>query len=103
MALKPLVKLKVDELFLRWLSETETQHLLKINLRHILNGEPIPTTLSSGKGGQPASPRGRNASPSTPPCSPISNNKVTSPRSPRRAILKNQAYKHFYNKVSLII
>ena len=36
MALKPVVKLKVDELFLRWLSETETQHLLKTNLRQIL-------------------------------------------------------------------
>ncbi|ELU01240.1 hypothetical protein CAPTEDRAFT_225045 [Capitella teleta] len=41
MALKPVLKLKVDELFLRWLSEAETQTLLKANLRQILRGEPL--------------------------------------------------------------
>ncbi|KAM4796566.1 serine/threonine-protein phosphatase 2A regulatory subunit B'' subunit beta isoform 1-T1 [Rhinophrynus dorsalis] len=39
--LKPVLKMKVDELFLHWLSETPTQLLLKDYLRRIKNGEKI--------------------------------------------------------------
>ncbi|KAE8625698.1 hypothetical protein XENTR_v10006367 [Xenopus tropicalis] len=39
--LKPVLKMKVDELFLRWLSETPTQLLLNDYLRRIKNGEKI--------------------------------------------------------------
>ncbi|KAM9319230.1 serine/threonine-protein phosphatase 2A regulatory subunit B'' subunit beta-like [Gastrophryne carolinensis] len=39
--LKPVLKLKVDELFLHWLTETPTQLLLKDYLRRIKNGENI--------------------------------------------------------------
>ena len=101
MALKPVVKLKVDELFLRWLSETETQHLLKTNLRQILNGEALtPGLPTPPRSGRPQSPRVRSAGDTPPPCSPSSNSKVTSPRSPRRVALKNQAYRN-YGKVGL--
>ncbi|KAG8452142.1 hypothetical protein GDO86_004075, partial [Hymenochirus boettgeri] len=39
--LKPVLKMKVDELFLHWLSETPTQLLLKDYLRRIKNGENV--------------------------------------------------------------
>ncbi len=84
MALKPLLKSKVDELFLRWLSEPDTQQLLKTNLRQIIKGEPVtvapPSAANAIRTTKPASPRVRPVSPSTPPCSPS----VNSPRSPRR-------------------
>jgi len=35
MALKPLLKAKVDELFLRWLSEPETQNILRTSLSQV--------------------------------------------------------------------
>ncbi|XP_069613972.1 serine/threonine-protein phosphatase 2A regulatory subunit B'' subunit beta isoform X2 [Ranitomeya imitator] len=39
--LQPVLKMKVDELFLYWLSETPTQLLLKDYLRRIKNGENV--------------------------------------------------------------
>ncbi|XP_063315569.1 serine/threonine-protein phosphatase 2A regulatory subunit B'' subunit beta-like isoform X2 [Pelobates fuscus] len=41
-ALQPVLKMKVDELFLHWLSETPTQLLLKDCLRRIKSGEKLP-------------------------------------------------------------
>ncbi|CAH1782221.1 unnamed protein product [Owenia fusiformis] len=92
MSLKPVLKLKVDELFLRWLSEPDTQQLLKENLRQIIKGEPIkhpPSSGNSSKSGRPTSPRIRPGSPSTPPCSPPPG-KLQSPRSPRKAVAGNK-------------
>lgn len=39
--LQPVLKMKVDELFLCWLSETATQVMLKDHLRSITNKENI--------------------------------------------------------------
>ncbi len=55
MALKPILKLKVDELFLRWLSEPETQTLLRSNLKSIVRGDPVPVGGSGPR--LPQSPR----------------------------------------------
>uniref|UniRef100_A0A8C5P8Y5 Protein phosphatase 2 regulatory subunit B''beta n=1 Tax=Leptobrachium leishanense TaxID=445787 RepID=A0A8C5P8Y5_9ANUR len=45
--LQPVLKMKVDELFLHWLSETPTQLLLKDCLRRIKNGERLPVADGS--------------------------------------------------------
>ncbi|XP_006638957.2 serine/threonine-protein phosphatase 2A regulatory subunit B'' subunit beta isoform X1 [Lepisosteus oculatus] len=47
--LQPVLKMKVDELFLNWLSETTTQLMLKDYLRRIKNGERIETGAGDGK------------------------------------------------------
>ncbi|XP_071949420.1 serine/threonine-protein phosphatase 2A regulatory subunit B'' subunit beta-like isoform X1 [Antedon mediterranea] len=82
--LKPLLRLKIDELFLRWLSEADTQETLRENLSLIKKGENIDYIPSSAfqykSHGSPASPLLRVSSPTTPPCSPIPN----STPSPRR-------------------
>lgn len=89
MALKPLLKSKVDELFARWLSDPETQLNLKENLRQLCQGESITLQhLTSPKSSSKQSPRLR---PSSPPYSPNST-KLPNPRSPRRALSnKNKA------------
>lgn len=89
MALKPLLKSKVDELFARWLSDPETQLNLKENLRQLCHGESITLQhLTSPKSSSKQSPRLR---PSSPPYSPNST-KLPNPRSPRRALSnKNKA------------
>jgi len=88
MSLKPVLKVKVDELFLLWLADPDTQTLLKSNLTELIRGEPItrpPPLLATSKSGgssrikQAQSPRLRPSSPSAPPCSPS----AASPRSPR--------------------
>ena len=96
MALKPVLKLKVDELFLRWLSEPDTQSVLRANLKQIVRGEPIS---GATRPSWPQSPRQRPASPSsaTPPCSPM----TASPRSPRRPIINKASMKQLsYKQVS---
>jgi serine/threonine-protein phosphatase 2A regulatory subunit B'' len=89
MALQPLLKVKVDELFLLWLSEPETQELLRSNMNQMLHGEPITRPASqliasrtSGSiNRQSNSPRGRMMTlGSAPPYSPANG---VSPRSPR--------------------
>lgn len=85
MALKPVLRQKVDELFLHWLSEPDTQQLLRQNLLQIAKGDVIPQLLPVlGVG---SSPRGIRTTPricpGSPPCSPVSG-RVASPRSPRR-------------------
>ncbi|XP_060063900.1 serine/threonine-protein phosphatase 2A regulatory subunit B'' subunit beta-like isoform X3 [Ylistrum balloti] len=83
MTLKPVLKNKVDELFLHWLSETETQQSLKENLRLLVHGEAfkqsvthVPTSSPRGTG-KPQSPRLRPTSPTF---------GLPSPRSPRRPL-----------------
>ncbi|KAJ8310712.1 hypothetical protein KUTeg_012577 [Tegillarca granosa] len=80
MTLKPILKSKVDELFLRWLSEPDTQQILKENLRQLVSGEAFtqPSPSPSGSRGTGKSPRGRPVSPPTA--------KLPSPRSPRRPL-----------------
>ena len=84
MALKPVLKLKVDELFLRWISESDTQHMLRENLKHLVRSEPLSATYPVGSGtrssSKQASPRVRPSSP------PLSSSKLPSPRSPRRPL-----------------
>lgn len=84
MALKPILKVKVDELFLRWLSENETQQVLRENLYQISHGEAL--TQPSPRGGfahKPSSPRHRPGS----PILSTSSSKFPSPRSPRRPLV----------------
>lgn len=102
MALKPNLKVKVDELFLTWLTEANTQVLLKKNLHQLLKGEPVTRAVPSSPqnlfGPRPGnhihlkqqSPRLRPSSPQAPPCSPS----IASPRSPRPRNLgvKSQAW-----------
>ncbi|XP_066562902.1 serine/threonine-protein phosphatase 2A regulatory subunit B'' subunit beta isoform X2 [Amia ocellicauda] len=47
--LQPVLKMKVDELFLNWLSETTTQLMLKDYLKRIKNGERIETVVDHSK------------------------------------------------------
>lgn len=47
--LQPVLKKKVDELFLNWLSEPGTQEILKDYLRRVKNGEWIDSILSDGR------------------------------------------------------
>ncbi|XP_038050296.1 serine/threonine-protein phosphatase 2A regulatory subunit B'' subunit beta-like isoform X1 [Patiria miniata] len=89
-SLRPVLKLKVDELFLRWLSEADTQENLRENLKLVARGESVNTNNNASfqyrsGGGSPASPLLRIGSPSTPPCSPPPPPAASpSPRSPRR-------------------
>uniref|UniRef100_A0A0L8I3T4 Uncharacterized protein n=1 Tax=Octopus bimaculoides TaxID=37653 RepID=A0A0L8I3T4_OCTBM len=88
MALKPVLRNKVDELFLHWLSEPDTQQLLRQNLLQIAKGDIIPQLLPVL--GVESSPRGIRTTPricpGSPPCAPVIG-KVSSPRSPRRTYL----------------
>ena len=47
MALKPSLKSKVNELFLRWYSDSEVQALLRLNLKQIQSGDAISTSSGS--------------------------------------------------------
>lgn len=82
--LTPLLKQKVDELFLHWFSEVETQAQLRKDLAHICGD-----TFSFDTSPRPSSPTGLsqiglniNARPSSPPIPPGS--PTATPRSPRR-------------------
>lgn len=98
MALKPVLKLKVDELFLRWITEHDTQLMLRENLRQLLHGEPLtatyPAALGSRGGNKAQSPRVRPGSP------PLSSNKLPSPRSPRRPLTTKNNHRNGTSKVS---
>lgn len=50
LTLQPVLKMKVDELFLFWLSEPSTQAMLKVYLNKIKNGEEIELSLADFKG-----------------------------------------------------
>jgi len=86
MALKPLLKTKVDELFLLWLSESETQNLLRSSLTQVLRGEPVTRPASqlsalvktgNGSLGRQQAPKSPRIRPSSPPHLPTN---VPSPR-----------------------
>lgn len=91
MALKPNLKMKVDELFLCWLMEANAQVLLNANLQQLLKGEPvthaIPPSLRASFDARPGShvylkqqsPRLRPSSTQAFPYAPS----FASPRSPR--------------------
>ncbi|XP_071837984.1 serine/threonine-protein phosphatase 2A regulatory subunit B'' subunit beta-like isoform X2 [Apostichopus japonicus] len=105
MALKPVLKLKVDELFLRWLSNEDTGPTLFHDLQKIKSGEAVdtvdgPNSIFSSPGKSPVSPFVRIGSP--PPSSPPPSSTNPSPRSPRRrsnrlssSLSKSQAAKYF--------
>ncbi|XP_030059746.1 serine/threonine-protein phosphatase 2A regulatory subunit B'' subunit beta isoform X2 [Microcaecilia unicolor] len=89
--LQPVLKMKVDELFLCWLSETPTQLLLKDYLRRIKNGEKInigdcddKESLSANKHNLYASQSVLDNLPVSPltPCSPSSQLTSNLPLSP---------------------
>ena len=84
----PLLKEKVDELFLHWFSEVETQQQLRKELNNILGNNTTnetiqavttPSLTSSPQGGHQNTLSIRPQSPPIPPGSP-----TTTPRSPRR-------------------
>jgi hypothetical protein len=102
MALKPVLKLKVDELFLRWLSEPETQLSLKENLRQLTHGEALTTPLSHSTLASPRSSSGKQSPrlrPTSPPFSPPTS-KLPSPRSPRRPLSNKNNNRNGSSKVS---
>ncbi|GFR88138.1 serine/threonine-protein phosphatase 2A regulatory subunit B'' subunit beta [Elysia marginata] len=91
MALKPVLKVKVDELFLRWLSDPDVQLSLRESLSQIGRGEivtaptgPVPGTQQNQQGRHSSllSRGGAGASSIVSPVSP----KLPSPRSPRRPL-----------------
>lgn len=101
MALKPVLKLKVDELFLRWLSEPDTQNSLKENLRQLTHGEALTTPLSHYSLASPRSSSGKQSPrlrPTSPPFSPPTS-KLPSPRSPRRPLSNKNNHRNGGTKV----
>ena len=80
--LSPILKVKVDELFLRWLSMSDTQRVLKTDLNKLIQGRPLSprqlslSSVSNTIGGT------RPISPPAPPTSSPSQ-VLRSPRSPR--------------------
>lgn len=80
--LSPILKVKVDELFLRWLSMPDTQRVLKTDLNKLIQGRPLSprqlslSSVSNAIGGT------RPISPPAPPTSSPSQ-VLRSPRSPR--------------------
>ena len=82
MSMKPVLKTKVDELFLAWFTQPETQSLLRTSLRQLVRGEPVTwpsaqvATSKLGNGVanlQPKSPRVRpTPALAGPPYSPTS-------------------------------
>ena len=109
MALKPQLKTKVDELFLRWLSEPETQDLLRSSLSQVIRGEPVtrpanqlsaltkPGNVAAGRQQAPKSPRIRPSSPTHFPAN------VPSPRNRPRHPLSVCRVFCFNVKVSMLI
>lgn len=103
MALKPVLKKKVDELFLRWLSDPDVQLSLRESLSQIGRGEAVAASSGSSLGsqqhqqGRHASLSSRSGTGASPLVSPVSP-KLPSPRSPRRPL---HTRKHNNNSVSI--
>lgn len=79
--LSPILKVKVDELFLRWLSMPETQRVLRNDLNKLIQGRPLsPRQLSPSPNSI-----GGTSRPFSPPAPPTSSPSqlLRSPRSPR--------------------
>jgi len=90
MALKPLLRAKVDELFLLWLSEPDTQNLLRSSLSQVIRGEPVTRPANqlsalvkpgNGGAGRQQAPKSPRIRPSSPPHLPTN---VPSPRNRAR-------------------
>lgn len=82
MALTPILKSKVDELFLQWLSLPGTQKVLHDDLNKLLEGRPLsPRQLTPSLSPGSLSCHNRPISPPAPPASSPTPNR--SPRSPR--------------------
>ena len=84
--LVPLLKSKVDELFLKWLSTDETQKCLQEDLSRILHGvspaafeTPVISTVVSGR-------------PASPPAPPTATLTARSPRSPKPTRKLNKSH-----------
>lgn len=84
--LVPLLKSKVDELFLKWLSTDETQKCLQEDLSRILHGvspavfeTPVISTVVSAR-------------PASPPAPPTATLTTRSPRSPKPAKKLNKSH-----------
>ena len=86
-ALTPLLKNKVDELFLHWFSEINTQTQLRKDLAHICGTNDTPRPCSPPDGLSSISGLNINTRPSSPPIPPGS--PTTTPRSPRRRTSSN--------------
>ncbi|KAH9512369.1 hypothetical protein Btru_039339 [Bulinus truncatus] len=82
MALKPVLKIKVDELFLRWLSNSDVQVSLRDSLAQLVRGEAVSAPSRSSSHSLRSSPRGGLSSSFVTPTSP----KLPSPHSPRRLL-----------------
>ncbi|KAK2161129.1 hypothetical protein NP493_1604g00030 [Ridgeia piscesae] len=78
MALRPLLKSKVDELFRRWICDTETEAILLESLKNIKSDKV--TSLPATTPRQPSPRIQLSTAASTPPCSPISTDRLGSPR-----------------------
>ncbi|XP_078078596.1 serine/threonine-protein phosphatase 2A regulatory subunit B'' subunit beta isoform X1 [Mustelus asterias] len=63
--LQPVLKMKVDELFLYWLSETTTQSMLKDYLKRIESGETIDTGSGNATNDQPPTGSNNNKHPTS--------------------------------------
>ncbi|KAJ8362124.1 hypothetical protein AAFF_G00395290 [Aldrovandia affinis] len=70
--LQPVLKMKVDELFLNWLSETATQAMLRDCLHRIKSGDWIDTEsgTAANENNNVSSPKNRAERPSLSPSSP---------------------------------
>ncbi|XP_032229153.2 serine/threonine-protein phosphatase 2A regulatory subunit B'' subunit beta isoform X2 [Nematostella vectensis] len=88
MAVTPLLKAKVDELFLRWLSMPETQKILHEDLERVIEGRPIAEKTDKNVLSNLTVGSSRSVSPPAPSSSPTPSR---SPRSPRdvRALRKS--------------
>lgn len=82
--LSPILKVKVDELFLRWLSIPETQRVLRNDLNKLIQGRPLSPRQLSHSGCSPNAIGGASR-PISPPAPPTSSPSqlLRSPRSPR--------------------
>ncbi|KAJ7369525.1 Serine/threonine-protein phosphatase 2A regulatory subunit B'' subunit alpha [Desmophyllum pertusum] len=82
--LSPILKVKVDELFLRWLSMPETQRVLRNDLNKLIQGRPLSPRQLSHSGCSPNAIGGASR-PISPPAPPTSSPSqlLRSPRSPR--------------------
>ena len=81
--LSPILKVKVDELFLRWLSMPDTQRVLRNDLNKLIQGRPLsPRQLSHSSSPNSIGGASRPISPPAPPTSSPSQ-LLRSPRSPR--------------------
>lgn len=83
--LSPVLKVKVDELFLRWLSMPETQRILRNDLNKLIQGRPLSPRQLSHSGLPNSIGIGGATRPISPPAPPTSSPSqlLRSPRSPR--------------------